>query len=140
MKTNIYKKLVRQYYEELWNKKSKAMIEELFTDDIEFHGSLNIDTKGKKEFENYMDAILKGIPNLHHGIEILLEENATIAVRAIYNGTHSGKLFDYEASNNRIKYNGASFFKFRDEKISNIWVLGDLATLHKQIASPKNPQ
>lgn len=140
MKTNIYKKLVRQYYEELWNKESKALIEELFTDDIEFHGSLNIDTKGKKEFENYMDAILKGIPNLHHGIEILLEENATIAVRAIYNGTHSGKLFDYEATNNRISYNGASFFKFRDEKISNIWVLGDLATLYKQISTSKKSQ
>lgn len=133
MKNVNYKKLVTQYYEELWNKKNKDFIDILFDDEIEFHGSLNVDAKGKEEFEVYMDAVLTGIPNLHHGIEIMTEENGVVAVKAIYNGKHTGKLFDFEASNNRIKYNGASFFRFKGEKIANIWVLGDLATLHKQL-------
>lgn len=133
MKGNIYKKLVTQYYEDLWNKKNKDFIDKLFDDDIEFHGSLNVDTKGKNEFEVYMDAVLTGIPNLHHGVEVMIEENGVVAVRAVYNGKHSGKLFDFEATNNRIKYNGASFFRFKEDKIVSIWVLGDLATLHKQL-------
>ena len=133
MKNNLYKDLVKQYYEELWNKQNKDYIDILFDDNITFRGSLNIETKGKKEFENYMDNVLTGIPNLYHGIEIMIFENNTIATRAVYNGTHKGKLFDFEASNNRIKYNGASFFRFKDDKISDIWVLGDLVTLHKQL-------
>jgi len=133
LKKVSYKNMVKLYYEELWNKKNKELIDTLFHDNIEFHGSLNIDTKGKKEFEEYMDKILSGIPNLYHGVEIMVEENNTVAVKAIYNGTHSGQLFDYAATNNRIKYNGASFFRFEDEKIVSIWVLGDLSTLHKQI-------
>jgi predicted ester cyclase len=133
MKNNIRKEMVKKYYQELWNKHNKEYIDILFDDEINFHGSLNIDAKGKKEFENYMDNVLNGIPNLHHGIEIMIEENDTIAVRAVYNGTHKGKLFEYEATNNRIKYNGASFFKFKDEKIYDIWVLGDLITLQKQL-------
>ncbi len=133
MKTKSYKTLVKEYYEELWNKHNKEYIDKLFHDDIEFHGSLNIDTKGKKEFEEYMDKVISGIPNLYHGIEIMVEENNTIAVKAVYNGTHKGELFGFEATNNRVKYNGASFFKFNEDKIVSIWVLGDLATLHKQL-------
>lgn len=135
MKKKTNKELVHLYYNELWNNQNKDYIDILFTDDIEFHGSLNIETSGKKMFENYMDTILTGIPNLFHGIETLVDDGNSIVVKAIYNGTHSGKIFDYEPTNNRIKYYGASFFKFEDGKIKSIWVLGDLANLHKQLAS-----
>lgn len=137
MKTICKKEIVKKYYDELWNKKNKDYIDILFDDNIRFHGSLNIETIGKKAFEEYMNYVLTGIPNLYHGIEIIVEENDTIAVKAIYNGTHTGKLFDYEATNNRIKYNGASFFRFKENKIVSIWVLGDLTTLHKQLSNAK---
>lgn len=129
------KELVKLYYEELWNKKDKTFIEKLFDDNITFHGSLGIETIGKKAFENYMDIILSSIPNLFHSIIHLVEdkENNSIAVRALYNGRHTGKLFEFEASNNKIVYNGASFFKFKDGKIIDIWVLGDLNSLTKQL-------
>ncbi|RXJ98112.1 hypothetical protein CRU98_11385 [Arcobacter sp. CECT 8986] len=130
--------IVKDYYEYLWNKQNKDYIDILFDDEIEFHGSLGIQTSGKKEFEEYMDNILTGIPNLYHGIEIMIKEDDRIAVRAVYNGTHKGKLFDYEATNNRVKYNGASFFKFKDGKIVDVWVLGDLASLLKQIENGSN--
>ncbi len=133
MKSSLYKNLVKLYYEELWNKQNKNYIDVLFDEHITFRGSLNIETKGKKEFEEYMDKILFAIPNLYHGIEIMVFENDIVATRAIYNGTHKGALFDFEASNNRIKYNGASFFRFKDDKIVDIWVLGDLITLNKQL-------
>lgn len=135
MKSNLYKNLVKKYYEELWNKQNKDYIDILFDNNITFRGSLNIETKGKKEFEEYMNNILFAIPNLYHGIEIMVFENDIVVTRAIYNGTHKGKLFDFEANNNRIKYNGASFFRFKDDKIVDIWVLGDLVTLHKQLSN-----
>lgn len=61
MKTKTNKTLVKEYYEELWNKQNKEYIDILFHEDIEFHGSLNIDTKGKKEFEEYMDKVLTAL-------------------------------------------------------------------------------
>ena len=137
MKTNTNKELVKRYYDELWNQQNREMIDVLLDDDITFRGTLNIETQGKKEFEGYMTNILTAIPNLYHGIEMMVEENGVIAVRAVYNGTHKGKLFDYEPTNNRIKYNGASFFRFKDGKIANIWVLGDLITLYEQLDKKK---
>lgn len=116
MKSNNYKNLVKLYYEELWNKHNKEYIDILFDEEITFHGSLNVVAKGKKEFETYMDNVLTGIPNLYHGVEIMISEDDKIAVRAVYNGTHKGKLFDFEPTNNRIKYNGASFLDLKMEK------------------------
>lgn len=133
MKNNLYKNLVKQYYEELWNKQNRNYIDILFDDNITFRGSFNVEGKGKKEFEKYMDSVLIGIPNLYHGVEIMVFENDLIATRAVYNGTHKGELFGFEATNNKIKYNGASFFRFNNEKIADVWVLGDLVTLNKQL-------
>jgi hypothetical protein len=72
MKPKSNKDLVKLYYEELWNKNKKEYIETLFDDNITFHGSLDINTVGKQEFANYMDKILTGIPNLFHGVEIMV--------------------------------------------------------------------
>lgn len=127
------KKIVESYYENLWNKKDKTYIDKLFHDDLVFRASLGIDTVGKKEFENYFDMITSAIPNLYHGIETIIEEGEQVAVRAVYNGTHSGKLLDFEATGKRIRYNGASFFQIEKGKIKSVWVLGDLNSLHKQL-------
>jgi predicted ester cyclase len=134
MKKLTNKELVKLYYDELWNKQNKEYIDILFDDNITFHGSLDISVVGKEKFKEYMDTILTGIPNLFHSIITMVCEDNTIAVKALYNGRHTGKLFNYEASNNKIVYNGASFFKFKDGKIIDIWVLGDLNNLTKQLS------
>jgi predicted ester cyclase len=134
MKKLTNKELVKLYYNELWNKHNKDYIDILFDDEITFHGSLDISVVGKKEFEKYMDTMHIAIPNLFHSIITMVCEDENIAVKALYNGRHTGKLFDYEPTNNKIVYNGASFFKFRDGKIVDIWVLGDLKNLTKQLS------
>lgn len=132
MKTN--KQIVNSYYEDLWNAKDKSYIDKLFADDIVFRGSLGVTTKGKKEFEEYFDMILSAMPDLDHGIEVLVAEGNRVVARAIYNGTHLGKLFDFEPMGNLIRYNGASFFTIKDNKITDIWVLSDLNSLFSQLA------
>lgn len=127
------KNLVKLYYEELWNNKNKEYIDTLFSDELIFQGSLGISLNGKKEFEEYMDMIHSAIPALFHSIIDIVVDDENIAVRALYTGKHTGKLLSYEATNNRISYNGATFFKFNEGKIVSIWVLGDLNTLIKQL-------
>tara|TARA_B100001063_G_scaffold175618_1_gene164582 strand:- start:272 stop:730 length:459 start_codon:yes stop_codon:yes gene_type:complete len=127
------KDLVKLYYEELWNNKNKDYIDTLFDDNITFHGSLGISSSGKKEFEQYMDMIHSAIPALFHSIIDIVVDEDNIAVRALYTGKHTGKLLSYEATNNKISYNGATFFKFNEGKIKSVWVLGDLNTLIKQL-------
>ena len=127
--------LVENYYENLWNNQDKKFIDILLDENLVFRGSLGTEVVGKKGFEEYFDMIIKAIPNLYHAIETIVVENNHVAVRAVYNGTHKGKLLDFEPTNNRIKYNGASFFTIENNKIKEIWVLGDLNALTKQLTS-----
>lgn len=131
MKKNIA--LVETYYNELWNRKNMSYVDKLFHDNIIFRASLGIEVRGKKEFIEYFDMITKAIPNLYHSIEAIVSDENQVAARAVYNGTHQGKLLNFEPTNNRIRYQGASFFQIRDGKIYDIWVLGDLNTLYKQL-------
>lgn len=138
MKKPTNKDLVHLYYEELWNKRNKALINILFDENITFYSSLGLEINGKKEFEEYMNTIHSAIPNLFHSIIDIISDDKSVAVRAIYTGKHTGKLFEYSATNNRIFYNGASFFKFKNGKISSICVVANLNTLIKQIESKNN--
>jgi predicted ester cyclase len=129
----INQEIVRSYYENLWNKQDKSYIDKLLGDEIVFRGSLGIETKGKKEFESYFDMIITAIPNLYHGIERIIAQDNLLAAKVFYSGTQTGKLLDFEATNSRIRYNGASFFTMEEDKIVEIWVLGDLNSLYKQL-------
>jgi predicted ester cyclase len=131
MKKN--KEIIISYYENLWNNKDKSFIDKLLDENIVFRGSLDIETQGKQEFENYFDMIIEAIPNLYHAVELMIAEEDVVSARAVYNGTHMGELLDFEPTGNRIRYHGASFFKIANGKIIEIWVLGDLNSLNKQL-------
>ena len=133
MKEINYKELVLLYYEELWNEGKVELVDTLFDEEITFRGSFGTQTKGIKQFLEYMDTVMKGIPNLYHGVEMIICEKNLVSARAVYHGDHTGTLFHLPATNKHIQYNGASFFKFRDGKIIDIWVLGDLINLQKQL-------
>lgn len=133
MDSKSYKELVLLYYEELWNQKKLEYIDILFDENITFRGSMNIETKGKDGFLQYLNNVAEGIPDLYHGVEVMICEKNLVSARAIYHGKHSGKLFGLEPTGKTIRYSGASFFKFRNKKIIDIWVLGDLINLQKQL-------
>jgi predicted ester cyclase len=126
------KQLINDYYE-MWNTADFDQAASLLSPQIRFRGSLGITTEGIDGFVAYAKMILHAFPNLYHAAEIVVSEGEQAAVYVSYTGTHRGKLFDFEPTQNRISYSGASFFRFKDGKITDIKVLGDLHTLYGQI-------
>lgn len=131
MKKLTNKNIVQLYYEELWNKKNKDFLNLLLDENITFYSSLGLEIKGKQEFNNYMNTIHSSIPDLFHSIIDIVCEEDCIAVRAICTGKQVSKLFDYHTTNDRIIYNIATFFKFKNKKICNICLVTSLNTLIK---------
>lgn len=127
------KELVRAYYE-MWNEHTFEKASVLLDTDIRFHGSLGITANGIEGFKEYAQMITTAFPNLYHAVEITVHEENRAAVYVTYTGTHKGALMGYEPHGNRICYTGASFFHFKEGKIQDIKVLGDLNSLLKQLA------
>lgn len=89
-------------------------------------------------FCDYAKMLFSAFPNLYHVIEDIVIEGDKAAVRLVYTGTHSGKLFGFEPTGKRIRYSGACFFTFENEKIVDAWVLGDLNALYGQLSMASN--
>jgi predicted ester cyclase len=126
------KDIVLKYYD-MWNSQNFDVAENIFDNSISFHGSIGIDTNGIEEFKKYALDILSAFPNLYHAPEMIVSEEKQVAVYVSYSGTHKGKLLEYKPTNNRINYEGASFFTIKENKIVDIKVLGDRYSLYNQI-------
>lgn len=128
------KNLVAKYYE-MWNSQNFDIAESIFDKGMHFRGSIGVETVGIEQFKEYGKTVLTAFPNLYHATEIVVAEDSQVAVYVSYIGTHSGKLFDYEPTGNKVNYSGASFFRIKDGKITDIKVLGDRYSLYNQISS-----
>ncbi len=117
----------------MWNSHDLNQADIIFSPELRFRGSIGVETVGIEEFKEYANIILTAFPNLYHATEIVIGEGSQVAVYVTYTATHKGKLLEYEATNNRINYSGASFFTIKDEKITDIKVLGDRYALYNQI-------
>ena len=129
------RQLIEEYYEVLWNDKKLECANQFLHSTINFRGSLGMRVEGINGFCDYAKMLFGAFPNLYHVIEDVVIEGDKAAARVVYTGTHSGKLFGFEPTGNRIRYSGACFFKFENDKIIDASVLGDLNALYGQLTN-----
>ena len=129
-----HKKMVRRFYEELWNNWNYGIIGEFLTPDVGFHSSLGLQKNGHQGFIDYAQMLRAAFPDFTNSVEELIAEGDKVAACLTYRGTHRGELFDIEPTGRSIRYIGTAIFVFRDGLISNAWVLGDRLELLQQLS------
>lgn len=132
--TEQYKNIIRRYYEEIWNKANTSLIPELVHENVAFKGSLGTNQRGHRGLAVYMDFIHQALGDYHSRILDMAAEDNKVYARIRYSGIHRGELFGYAATEAKIEWEGVAVFTFADGKISDIWVLGDINGVMKQIA------
>lgn len=133
MPPSLLKAIVHRYYEQMWNHWRLDLAAELLLADIRFRGSFGTEAHGITAFKRYMGTVRAAFPDFHNKIIDLVVEEDRAAVRLSYEGTHLGELFSIPPTRRKIRYAGAAFYKFRGRKIANGWVLGDVASLRRQL-------
>ncbi len=129
-----YKNIIRRYYAEIWNQSNKALISELVHENVAFKGSLGSTQRGQRSLSGYMDFIHAALGDYQSRIIDMVAEGNKVYARIHYSGIHRGELFGYAATEAKIEWEGVAVFTFADDKISDIWVLGDINGVMKQIA------
>jgi predicted ester cyclase len=127
------KKLIRRYYDEMWNPWNFDAAAEILSPEIVFYGSLGVATRGIEAFRAYMRTVRAAFPNFHNTIEEILAEDDKIVARLCYTGTHRGPVFEIAPTGKTIAYSGAAFFRIADGKVAQGWVLGDRMGLVEQL-------
>ena len=129
-----YKDTVRQYYEAIWNQNDRQLIPELLHQDIKFRGSLGQMQYGHADFENYLDFIRHALGDYHCEIIDMVAEENKVYARMSYTGIHHGDLFGFAPTYAKLKWEGIASFIFIDDKIAELWVIGDVQAVLKQLA------
>jgi steroid delta-isomerase-like uncharacterized protein len=133
------KKVIRRYYEELWNAWNFDKAAELLSAEIVFRGSLGTETQGREAFCEYMREVRRAFQDFHNSIVDLIAEGDEVVARLKYTGTHSGELFGIAPTGRQIAYQGAAFFQISDGLVTKGWVLGDLLSLLKSLGAHALP-
>jgi len=136
----VNKAIIRRYYDELWNGWNLGVADAVVATDIRFRGSLGLSVQGIDAFKRYVETVRAAFPDFHNNIEELVAEDETVVARLIYTGTHRGELFGLAPTGRRVSYDGVALFRVRQGKITNAWVLGDLASLRQQLAEESGPR
>jgi steroid delta-isomerase-like uncharacterized protein len=133
MKQDQNRMLIERFYHEMWNRFDKSIVPEILTEDLQFRGSLGQTKSGHGEFGEYVDFIQRAFPDFSNEIEEIISEGDKAFARLTYRGTHRGEVFGIAPTGRRIQYAGAAVFKFREGRIAEVWVLGDVYGLIAQL-------
>ena len=115
---NIYEKQVKKFYSEIWDKKNFEEISNILQNDFSFRGSLNQE-----------GCIIKD----------LVVQNEKVFAKMIFTGVHDSDFMGYPPTGKQISWSGAALFIFSGQKVSSLWVLGDLKKLEEELDGKTKP-
>ena len=125
--------LIEAWYHRMWNQWDKTAFPDILSEDITFRGSLGQTKHGYAGLSDYIDFIRAAFPDFHNHIELILSDGDQAFAQLTYTATHQGEVFGVAPTGKRIQYAGAAVFTFVDDKIADVWVLGDIYGLLQQI-------
>ena len=130
---NRNRALINAWYSRMWNRWDKSAFSDLLCPDISLRGSLGVTVNGYDGVSAYMNQVRGAFPDFHNTVEEIISEGPAAFARLTYSGTHKGEVLGFPPTGRSITYAGAAVFRFRDGKICQVWVLGDLYNLTKQL-------
>ena len=120
------KDVVRKFYKEMWDCANITLIPEIFHPDFTFRGSLGPVLVGHDQFADYVRWVTGALEHYTSDILDLIEEGQRVSGKLRFHGIHRKPLFGRAPTGRHVWWYGAPIFTFKDEKVSDLWVLGDV--------------
>jgi predicted ester cyclase len=126
-------RLVERLYEEVWNKADGAVAGEILDPGLRFRSSLGLDLVGLAEFIGCMRSIHAALADYTCIIEDLIATEHRAAARLRFTVVHRGLFFGVAPTFREITWGGAAFFTTDRGRIMDLWVLGDVDAVKRQL-------
>ncbi len=126
------KAIVRQYVEEVINKRNLAALDEFNPPTYVLHspGSLPMNREAAKQF---ITVFQTAFPDLQQTIEDMLAEEDKVVQRVTFRGTHQGEFQGIPATGRHITVTGMNISRVTEGKIVEDWFAFDALGLLQQL-------
>jgi steroid delta-isomerase-like uncharacterized protein len=128
------KNVVRRLFEEVWNKGSMPVADELFAPTYTHHDSSTPDAGRGPESEKKRATLYRAaFPDIRLAIEDIIAEGETVTARWSCRGTHKGDLNGIAPTGKQFSISGMSIARFANGKMVEGWVNWDALGLMQQL-------
>jgi steroid delta-isomerase-like uncharacterized protein len=129
------KALVRRWFEQVWNQKKEAAIDEMFSRRAKAYGFPEPDSvvAGPEEFKRLHRDFCGAFPDLHVTLDDVVAEGDVVAVRWHVDATHKGDHLGFPASGRKASLTGSSFLIIGQGQILDGWNQMDMTALFRRL-------
>jgi len=130
------KKLVRRWFDEVWNNGRAEAIEEMFDVNGIAHGFSDDPAnpiKGPREFTPFHTVFREAFPNMMIVVEDMVAEGDKVAARCSVRAKHEGEFLGRSATESPVDFTGITIVRIDNGKIVEAWNNFDFMTLHRQV-------
>ena len=127
--------LVRLFYDKFWNEIDLGIADEILHPDVTFRGSVGVGARGRREVCDYVLMVTTALSDYRCNVESLIADGDSAAAKVRFSGIHTGDFLSHPPTGRRVEWIGAAFFTADENKLRDIWVLGDLESLRSQLRS-----
>ncbi len=89
--------------------------------------------EGLDELNDFMQLVLKALPDVQVKIEDIFATNNRAAMRATITGTHQGDFMGTAPTGRKAVFSTFNLYRFEEGKLAEFWQLIDVATFLRQI-------
>ena len=133
MSTENDKAAVRQFYEEVFNKKNLAGVDAFVSSNQIDHGLPPGFPAGMEGSKQFIGMYLTAFPDLHVTVEDMISEGDKITSRCTYRGTHRGELMGIPPTGKQVTVTGIEINRFEDGKSVEHWLEYDALGMLQQL-------
>ena len=134
------RELVERFYDVVWNQADEAEARKILSTDFRFRASLGPELRGPGGFIAYLRSVHAALQDFICTIEDVIETGDRAAARMSFRGTHRAKFFGVEPTGREIRWAGAAFFTMAGGQITELWVLGDVEAVRRQLTPDRAPK
>ncbi len=135
MSVEEIKAIGRRWFEE-WNKGKAAfmaVIDELHTNDLVYHGGGGEEIRGLENFKQECDDLFMAFPDLQFTVDDMVVEGDTIAIRYTWTGTQTGEFGGIPPTNKRVTACEIEIDRIANGKFAEIWARYDTLGMMQQL-------
>jgi len=133
MSTEENKAIVTRFFEEVFNKKNIAFLDQYATPDAVDHLVPPNMPPGREGSRQFIQMFLTAFPDLHAHLEDIVAEGDKVVTRTTYHGTHKGALMGIPATGKAITGHGIDITRLANGKSVEHWGELDLLGLMQQL-------
>jgi steroid delta-isomerase-like uncharacterized protein len=132
MSTEDNKALVRRFYEEVFNQRNLALVDQLFTTNHVFHNPPTT-LHGREEFKQLLSVYITAFPDARFTVEEEIAEGERVASRYTFRGTHQGELMGNPPTGKQVTVTGMIINRIVNGKSEEGWLNFDALGMVQQL-------